>query len=72
MFGMFSNWGPAGDFPDVGNTLDDDTTGGDAGTFTNVATGDVRDGTFWGEDNTEFEGSLEVSGVTSIFFLQRR
>ena len=72
MFGMFYNWGPAGDFADVGNVLDDDTTGGDAGTFENVATADVRDGTFWGEDGTEHEGSLVVTGEVGIFFLRRR
>jgi hypothetical protein len=71
MFGIMSNMGPLGDFPDVGNTLDDDTTGGDAGTFANIATGDVRDGEFWGEDGTEFEGSLEVTGDVGIFFLRR-
>ncbi len=72
MFGMFSNWGPAGDFSDVGNTLNDDTTGGEAGTFANIATNKVKDGEFWGEDGTEFEGSLEVTGEPSIFFLRRR
>lgn len=72
MTGMFSNWGPGGDRPDVGNVLDDDTVAGIAGTFANVATGDVRDGTFWGEDDTEYEGSLEVTGTVGIFFLLRR
>jgi hypothetical protein len=53
--------------------LDDDTTGGAAGTFANIPTGDVRDGEFWGEDGTEFEGSLSVTGEpASIFFLRRR
>jgi len=69
---MFANWGPIEDFPDVGNTLNDDTTNGAAGTFENVATADVRDGTFWGEDGTEHEGSLEVTGEVGIFFLRRR
>jgi hypothetical protein len=73
MFGMFGNWGPAGDFADVGNVLEGDTTGGDAGTFENVSVGDVRDGTFWGEDGTELEGTLAVTGAPpSIFFLRRR
>lgn len=72
MQGMFYNWGPAADLPDVGNVLNDDTVGGDAGTFVNVSTGDVRDGTFWGEDGTAHEGSLEVTGTVGIFFLRRR
>ncbi len=71
MTGMFSNWGPGGDRPSVGNVLDDDTVAGDAGTFANIATGDVRDGEFWGEDGTEYEGTLEVTGEVSIFFLRR-
>jgi hypothetical protein len=73
MFGMYSNWGPAGDFADVGNVLTDDTTGGETGTFANISTNDVRDGEFWGKDGTEFEGSLEVTGEPEgIFFLRRR
>ena len=72
MFVIYSNFGPATDQPDVGNVLNDDTVGGSAGTFENVATADVRDGTFWGEDGTESEGSLAVTGTTSIFFLRRR
>ncbi len=72
MFGMFANWGPGGDRPDVGNVLDDDTVAGEAGTFANIATGDVRDGEFWGEDGTEYEGTLEVTCIPSIFFLGRR
>lgn len=72
MLGVFSNWGPANDLPDVGNVLDDDTVGGAAGTFVDASIGDVRDGTFWGEDGTESEGTLEVTGEVSIFFLRRR
>ncbi len=72
MFKMFTNWGPGGDLPDVGNVLDSDTVGGVAGTFANVSVSNVRDGTFWGEDGTEFEGTLSVTGISSIFFLMRR
>ena len=72
MFGMFANWGPAADLPDLGNVLDDDTAGGDAGTFVNISTNKVQDGEFWGEDGTEHEGSLEVTGeALGIFFLRR-
>jgi len=70
MFGLFANWGI--DYPDVGNVLDDDSVAGASGTFVNVSTGDVRDGTFWGEDGTAHEGSLEVTGDVSIFFIRRR
>lgn len=73
MFGLYSNFGPGtSDIPDIGNVLNDDTSNGSAGTFANVSTGDVRDGEFYGEDGTEFEGSLEVTGEVSIFFLRRR
>jgi len=72
MLQMYSNFGPASDLPAVGNVLDDDTVGGEAGTFENVSTNDVRDGTFWGEDGTEHEGSLAVTGEDSIFFIRRR
>ena len=73
MIVMYANWGPGADLPDVGNVLDDDTVGGEAGTFANVSTNDVRDGTFWGEDGTGHEGSLEVTGgPVGIFFLRRR
>ena len=72
MFGIYTNFGPGGDLPAVGNVLNDDTVGGEAGTFANASTGDVRDGTFWGEDGTEYEGSLAVTGEVSIFFLRRR
>lgn len=72
MIEIFHNFGPATDQPDVGNVLDDDTVGGSAGTFVDASTGDVRDGTFWGEDGTESEGTLEVTGTESIFFLRRR
>ena len=71
MLGQYSNWGPGTDQPDVGNVLDTDTVGGVTGTFENVATGDVRDGTFWGTDGTQYEGTLEVTGDTGIFFLKR-
>jgi hypothetical protein len=73
MIVMYANWGPGTtDIPDIGNVLDDDTSNGSAGTFANIATGDVRDGEFWGEDGTEYEGSLEVTGTVGIFFLCRR
>lgn len=48
------------DFPDVGNVLDDDTVNGEAGTFTNVSEDDVRAGISWGDDGTEFTGTLSV------------
>lgn len=70
MLGLYSNFGI--DYPSLGNVIDDDTVGGEAGTFVNVSVGDVRDGTFWGEDGTQHEGSLEVTGEVSIFFLRRR
>lgn len=72
MLDIFSNMGPSTDQPDVGNVLSDDTVGGSAGTFENVSTSDVRDGTFWGEGGTESEGSLTVTGEVGIFFLRRR
>ena len=68
---MYSNFGPAGDFSDVGNTLDDDTTNSEAGTYTAVGVGDVATGVQYGEDGTEFTGTGEV-GASSIFFLRRR
>lgn len=72
MFGIYSNWGPGTDLPYVGNVLNTDTVGGEAGTFARASVVDVRDGTFWGEDGTQYEGSLEVTGEVSIFFLRRR
>jgi len=73
MFGnQFSNWGPAGDFPDVGNTLSDDTTNGSAGTYVGPDAGDVRSGTQYGAGGTEFTGTLAVTGEEGIFFLDRR
>jgi hypothetical protein len=71
MIVMYANWGPGGDLPAVGNVLDDTTVGYESGTFANIATNKVEDGEFWGEDGTEFEGTLEV-GETGIFFLCRR
>jgi len=72
MQGMFYNWGPTGDFADVGNVIDDDTTGGNAGTYEEVAESDVNFGVTWGEDGTEHTGSGDVLGAASIFFLRRR
>jgi hypothetical protein len=72
MFGIFANWGVSGDFPDVGNTLNDDTTNNEAGTYEAVSNGDVRQGTQYGEDGTEHTGNLEVTGEpASVFFLRR-
>ena len=71
MLKMFTNWGPAGDFPAVGNVLEDDTTNGVAGTFTNVAEANVASGEQWGAGGTEFTGSGAVGGSESIFFLMR-
>jgi len=64
--------GPASDLPAVGDVLDTTTVGGEAGTYTPASVGDVRDGTFYGEDGTEYEGTLEVTGEVSVFFLRRR
>ncbi len=73
MIGIFSNWGPlSADLPDVGNVLNTDTVGGQAGTFAPASVADVRDGTFYGADGTQYEGSLVVTGTTGIFFLRRR
>ena len=74
MFGIFTNWGPtpAGDFPDVGNVVVGDTTDGAAGTYAPALVADVEDGVTYGEDGTEFEGTLEVTGEQGIFFLKRR
>lgn len=73
MFGnMFSNWGPAGDFPDVGNTASDDTTNGQAGTLTLPAEANVATGIQYGAGGTEFTGTGTVGGTESVFFLQRR
>lgn len=71
MFRMFANWGPAGDFPDVGNTLNDDTTNSSAGTYEAVAAADVRLATTYGAGGTEFTGELVVTGEVPIFFLRR-
>lgn len=70
MFNIFSNWGPAGDFSDVGNTLEDDTTNSVAGTYEAVAEGSVASGVQYGAGGTEFTGSGEI-GASSIFFLRR-
>ncbi len=71
MFRMFTNWGPASDLPDVANVLNDDTVGGSAGTFVNIAEANVSLGEQWGEAGTEFTGSGSVLGTDSIFFLRR-
>lgn len=72
MFDIFANFGPAADQPEVSNVLDDDTVGGAAGTFENVATDDVSEGVQWGAGGTEFTGTGDPLGVGSIFFLRRR
>jgi hypothetical protein len=76
MFGMFSNWGPATDYPDVGNVLSYDTVDGAQGTFINIAANLVSLGETWGEDGTQFTGTgTEVGGDEGdcgLFFLQRR
>jgi len=72
MFRIFSNWGPAGDFPDVGNVLDDDTTNGSAGTYEAATESDVSLGVTYGEDGTEFTGSGTELGEDSLFFLRRK
>ncbi len=71
MFGIFVNWGPVSDFPDVGNVLDDDTVGGEAGTYEAAGEADVSLGVTYGEDGTEFTGSGSELGTESIFFLRR-
>lgn len=71
MLDIFSNFGPAGDFPDVGNVLDDDTVEGAAGTFANIAEASVSLGEQWGEDGTEYTGTGETV-ADFIFFLRRR
>jgi hypothetical protein len=71
MFGIMSNFGPtSGDFPDVGNTLDDDTTDEVAGTYTAVAEEHVSAGQQYGEDGTEFTGTGTVYEI-GLFFLRR-
>lgn len=59
------------DFPEEGNVLEDDTVDANSGTFINIETGFVFVGETWGEDGTEFVGTLEASGF-SIFFMTRR
>ena len=71
MFGLYSNWGPAADLPDVGNVLEDDTVGGVSGTFVDVAANKVQTGQQWGEDGTESTGTLDVTGDDGLFFLKR-
>ncbi|MHC4704636.1 MAG: hypothetical protein ACYTFQ_29160, partial [Planctomycetota bacterium] len=39
---------------------------GTVGTFTVPSVGDVRDGTGYGEDGTEFEGTLVVPDYSSV------
>jgi hypothetical protein len=68
MFGMFSNWGPIGDFADVGNVIDDDTTGGEAGTYAEIEVAKVQAGEQYGEDGTEHTGELAVTGAIHIFW----
>ncbi len=70
MFDIGSNFGPASDLPTVGNTLNDDTTGGNAGTYEAAGVADVSLGVTYGEDGTEFTGSGVDLGA-SIFFLRR-
>ena len=72
MFGIYSNWGPQTDLPERANVLTTDTVGGLAGLFAPASVSDVRDGTFYGANGTQYEGSLEVTGVASIFFLRRK
>ena len=63
--------GPAVDTPEVTNTLDDDTTGGVAGTYEAALVADVESGVQYGAGGTEFTGTLVVTGTPDIFFLQR-
>jgi hypothetical protein len=71
MFGIMSNFGPVGgDFPDVGNTLNDDTTDEVAGTYEAVAEEFVSSGQTYGEDGTEFTGTGTVYEA-GLFFLRR-
>lgn len=62
MFRIFSNWGPSTDQPQRNNVLTDDTVGGLAGLFANVAESDVETGVQWGGGGTEFTGSGDVGG----------
>ena len=48
------------DFPAVGNVVPRDTVQGNTGTFEYNAVADVRSGTRFGTDGTEFTGTLEV------------
>lgn len=72
MFRIFTNFGPASDLPDVANVLNDDTVGGSAGTFVNIAEANVSLNEQWGAGGTEFTGSGIALGADSIFFLRRR
>lgn len=58
------------DLPDVGNVLEDDTVDDTTGTFINIVTGYVSLGETWGEDGTEFTGT--VTGGHGLFFITRR
>lgn len=68
MFGMFSNWGPGTDQPHRNNVLVDDTVGGLAGLFDNVAEGSVASGVQWGAGGTEFTGTGDIGGEEDIFW----
>jgi hypothetical protein len=73
MFRIFSNFGPVGgDFPDVGNTLTDDTTNEQAGTYEAAGEADVALGVDYGAGGDEFTGTGSEFGIGGIFFLRRK
>jgi hypothetical protein len=74
MFGIFANWGPAdsGDYPDVTNTLADDTTDNAAGTYEAAGESDVALGVDYGAGGDEFTGTGSEFGIGGIFFLRRK
>jgi len=57
--------GETPDYPDVGNVTTDDTVNGSAGTFAVPAVGDVESGVQFGEDGTEYTGTLETGVISS-------
>lgn len=60
-----SNFGPSSDLPAESNVLDDDTVGGEAGTFVNIDESLVASGEEWGDDGTEFTGTLGADLLTN-------
>jgi len=60
-------WNRHADYPAAGNTADDDTTDGAAGTLTLPDAGDLQEGVQCGADGTEITGTFVVPAESVVY-----